>query len=109
MLFYDDLAEFIAKQSEKLQGLEKANIPEVGVILEVLKPTTIRTGKPILDAIWLPSRLIGLRLTAPALKAIGIGGSQDFRPAGKRCTRERARRSSIDARYSPFHRTSVSY
>ena len=38
MLFYDDLAEFIAKQSEKLQGLEKANIPEVGVILEVLKP-----------------------------------------------------------------------
>jgi hypothetical protein len=38
MLFYDDLAEFIAKQSEKLQGLENANIPEVGVILDVLGP-----------------------------------------------------------------------
>ena len=38
MLFYNDLAEFITKQSEQLQGLEGANIPEVGVILDVLGP-----------------------------------------------------------------------
>ena len=38
MLFYDDLAEFIAKEIDKLLRLEKANIPEVGVILDVLGP-----------------------------------------------------------------------
>ncbi len=38
MLFYDNLSEFIAKQSEKLQQLKHANIPEVGVILDVLGP-----------------------------------------------------------------------
>ncbi|MBB77007.1 MAG: hypothetical protein CMJ75_21075 [Planctomycetaceae bacterium] len=38
MLFYDDLAEFISSQSEKLAGLETANIPEVGVVLDVLGP-----------------------------------------------------------------------
>ncbi len=38
MLFYDNLAEFIAKQQENLQRLEQANIPEVGVILDVLGP-----------------------------------------------------------------------
>jgi hypothetical protein len=38
VLFYDDLAEFITQQSAKLQGLEGANIPEVGVILDVLGP-----------------------------------------------------------------------
>ena len=38
MLFYNDLAEFITKQSEQLQSLEGANIPEVGVILDVLGP-----------------------------------------------------------------------
>ena len=109
MLFYDDLAEFIAKQSEKLQGLENANIPEVGVILDVLGPNDNQTGKPILGVIWLPSRLIGWRLTAPALKAIGPGVSHGFRPAGKRCTRERVRRSSIADKYWPFHPTSGNY
>ena len=38
MLFYDHLAEFITKESEKLQGLEGSNIPEVGVIVDVLEP-----------------------------------------------------------------------
>ena len=38
MLFHNDLAEFITKQSEQLQSLEGANIPEVGVILDVLGP-----------------------------------------------------------------------
>jgi len=38
MLFYDDLAEFITEQSDKLRKLESANIPEVGVILEVFAP-----------------------------------------------------------------------
>jgi hypothetical protein len=39
MLFYEDLAEFITKEREKFERLEKANIPEVGVILEVLGPS----------------------------------------------------------------------
>ena len=38
MLFYEDLEDFIAKQGEKLQRLKNANIPEVGVILDVLGP-----------------------------------------------------------------------
>lgn len=38
MLFYDNLSDYIAKQSEKLHALEQANIPEVGVILDVLGP-----------------------------------------------------------------------
>ena len=38
MLFYDDLTEFIAKQSDKLQHLASANIPDVGVVLDVLGP-----------------------------------------------------------------------
>jgi hypothetical protein len=38
MLFYDDLAQFIAKESDKLAKLASANIPAVGVILEVLAP-----------------------------------------------------------------------
>ncbi len=38
MLFYENIAEYITKQSEKLQGLEGANIPEVGVIIDVLGP-----------------------------------------------------------------------
>ena len=39
MLFYEDLAEFIAQESDKLRRLESANIPEVGVILDVLGPS----------------------------------------------------------------------
>ena len=38
MLFYDNLADYIADQSEKLLALKQANIPEVGVILDVLGP-----------------------------------------------------------------------
>ena len=38
MLFYANLSEFIEKQSEKLEKLMTANIPEVGVILDVLGP-----------------------------------------------------------------------
>ena len=38
MLFYDNLEEFIAQQSAQLQSLKRANIPEVGVVLEVLGP-----------------------------------------------------------------------
>ena len=38
MLFYDNLSEFVAGQSDKLRQLERANIPEVGVILDVLGP-----------------------------------------------------------------------
>ena len=39
MLFYDNLSEYITQQSEKLQQLERANIPEVGVILDVFGPS----------------------------------------------------------------------
>ena len=39
MLFYDDLSEFIDRQREKLQELELADIPEVGIILDVLGPS----------------------------------------------------------------------
>ena len=38
MLFYDNLEEFIAQQSAQLQSLKRANIPEVGGVLEVLGP-----------------------------------------------------------------------
>ena len=38
MLFYDNLAEFIAEESDKLRRLGSTNIPEVGVILDVLGP-----------------------------------------------------------------------
>jgi len=38
VLFHDDIEKFIAQQSESLQKLQKANIPEVGVILDVLGP-----------------------------------------------------------------------
>ena len=38
MLFYDSLSEFIDKQSEKLEKLKSANIPEVGVVMDVLGP-----------------------------------------------------------------------
>lgn len=39
MLFYENQSEFIEKQSEKLQQLKLANIPEVGVVLDVLGPS----------------------------------------------------------------------
>ena len=38
MLFHDDLADFIASQRENLQKWETADIPEVGVIRDVLGP-----------------------------------------------------------------------
>ena len=38
MLFYDDLTEFVEKENAKLQRLKSANIPEMGVVLEVLGP-----------------------------------------------------------------------
>lgn len=38
MLFYKDLAEFIREQSTKLNQLEGAGIPEVGVVLDVFAP-----------------------------------------------------------------------
>ena len=38
MLFYDDLEEYIIQQNAKLQSLKQANIPEIGVVLEVLGP-----------------------------------------------------------------------
>ena len=38
MLFYDNLSEFIENQSEKLEKMKSANIPDVGVILDVLGP-----------------------------------------------------------------------
>ena len=38
MLFYDDLAEFVTKQTEKLERLKSASIPEVGVILALFGP-----------------------------------------------------------------------
>ena len=38
MLFYENLSEFVEKQSEKLEKLKSANIPEVGVILDVSRP-----------------------------------------------------------------------
>ena len=38
MLFYDSLSEFIDKQSKKLEKLKSANIPEVGVVMDVLGP-----------------------------------------------------------------------
>jgi hypothetical protein len=38
MLFYNDLAEYVAKESEKLAELQKANIPDSGVVLDVLSP-----------------------------------------------------------------------
>ena len=38
MLFYDDLDEYIAQQSAKLQALKEANIPAVGIVLNVLGP-----------------------------------------------------------------------
>jgi len=59
-------------------------------------PTIIRIGTPILADIWLPSRLIGSRLTATGMRAVGIVVSPGFRQAGNRCTRGRVRRSSIE-------------
>jgi hypothetical protein len=38
MLFHDDLAQFIAQQRKNLDHLETANIPAVGVIVDVLGP-----------------------------------------------------------------------
>ena len=38
MLFHDDLADFIATQRSNLKKWEAANIPEVGVIRDVLGP-----------------------------------------------------------------------
>lgn len=38
MLFYDNLAEYIESQQKKLQSLKQANLPEVGVILDVFGP-----------------------------------------------------------------------
>jgi len=38
MLFYDSLAEYIEKETEKLEYLKTADLPEIGGILEVLGP-----------------------------------------------------------------------
>ncbi|MCZ6679595.1 MAG: hypothetical protein O7E52_20390 [Candidatus Poribacteria bacterium] len=38
MLFYENLEEYIHEEREKLERLKQANIPEVGVILEVFGP-----------------------------------------------------------------------
>jgi hypothetical protein len=38
MLFYDNLAECIRQETEKLQKLKASNLPEVGVVLDVLEP-----------------------------------------------------------------------
>lgn len=38
MLFHDDLADFIATQRRNLKKWEAANIPEVGIIRDVLGP-----------------------------------------------------------------------
>ena len=39
MLFYDNLPEFIVNEREKLERLTMANLPEVGVVVEVLAPS----------------------------------------------------------------------
>ncbi|MBT6274681.1 MAG: hypothetical protein HOI95_11170 [Chromatiales bacterium] len=48
MLFYDNLSDFVDGQTEKLQKLPSACIPEVGVILDVLGPSDDqdREGNP---------------------------------------------------------------
>ena len=46
MLFYDSVEEYIARQSEKLQSLKEANIPEVGVILDVFGPSDNQDREP---------------------------------------------------------------
>ena len=38
MLFYENFAEYIREEQEKLERLKQANIPEVGVILAVFGP-----------------------------------------------------------------------
>ena len=38
MLFYEDIADFIANQRKNLQKWETANIPELGIIRDVLGP-----------------------------------------------------------------------
>ncbi len=38
MLFYDDLAQYLAQQAARLDGLRQSNIPGLGVISKVLSP-----------------------------------------------------------------------